>query len=159
MFIRRCLKKQGYFGPDRRDVSPDCADPLTEDELFVSTLLYHFLEVLQFNSHEVAQFEMAAKNKEEGASSVFIGAAVYPTLAMFNHSCDPSIVRFYVEDWVCVQAIKNIHKGEEICENYGPIFFHSSKEDRQVCGNNLKNPHNYHYFPLKKEIRTFQFEF
>ena len=51
---------------------------------------------------------------------------------MFNHSCDPSIVRFYVEDVVAVQAIKNIRKGEEICENYGPIFFHSSREDRQV---------------------------
>jgi hypothetical protein len=29
------------------------------------------------------------------------------------------------------QAIKNIFKGEEICENYGPIFFHSAREDRQ----------------------------
>ena len=30
------------------------------------------------------------------------------------------------------QAIKNIFKGEEICENYGPIFFHSPKDDRQM---------------------------
>jgi hypothetical protein len=30
-----------------------------------------------------------------------------------------------------VQAIKNIFKGEEICENYGPIFFHSAREDRR----------------------------
>jgi len=48
---------------------------------------------------------MIAKNKEEGATSNFIGAAIYPTLALFNHSCDPSIVRFYVEDTVCVQVI------------------------------------------------------
>ena len=40
--------------------------------------------------------------------------------------------RFYVEDKVCVQAIKNISKGEEISENYGPIFFHSGREDRKV---------------------------
>lgn len=63
-----------------------------------------------------------------------LSAGIYPTLAMFNHSCDPSIVRFYVEDVVAVQAIKNIRKGEEICENYGPIFFHSNREDRQVTG-------------------------
>jgi hypothetical protein len=75
---------------------------------------------------------MIARNKEEGSKSVYIGAACYPTLAMFNHSCDPSIIRFYIEDYVCVQTIKNIRKGEEICENYGPIFFHSPKEDRQV---------------------------
>ena len=60
-----------------------------------------------------------------------LSPGIYPTLAMFNHSCDPSIVRFYVEDVVAVQAIKNIRKGEEICENYGPIFFHSAKDDRQ----------------------------
>ena len=85
---------------------------LSDDEAFIGTLLFHFLEVLQFNAHEVAQFEMIARSvpdryqykedcltfclcrdKEEGAKSVFIGAAVYPTLAMFNHSCDPSIVR------------------------------------------------------------------
>ena len=63
-----------------------------------------------------------------------LSPGIYPTLAMFNHSCDPSIVRFYVEDVVAVQAIKNIRKGEEICENYGPIFFHSNREDRQVTG-------------------------
>ena len=35
--------------------------------------------------------------------------------------------------YICnLQAIKNIAKGEEICENYGPIFFHSAREDRQV---------------------------
>ena len=39
-----------------------------------------------------------------------LSPGIYPTLAMFNHSCDPSIVRFYVEDVVAVQAIKNIRK-------------------------------------------------
>ncbi len=34
-----------------------------DDEIMVTVLLNHFLEVLQFNSHEVAQFEMLAKNK------------------------------------------------------------------------------------------------
>ena len=120
VMLLRCLKQQGYFGPERLDLEQE----LNDDELYIGVLLNHFLGVLQFNSHEVAQFEMIAKNREEGAQSTFIGAAIYPTLAMFNHSCDPSIVRFYVEDTVCVQAIKNVRKGEEICENYGPIFFH-----------------------------------
>jgi len=124
IFLLRCLQNQGYF-----PTKP--ADTLSEDEAYIGTLIMHFLEVLQFNAHEVAQFEMQAKDREEGAKSVFIGAAVYPTLALFNHSCDPSIVRYYVEDKVVVQAIKNIYKGEEICENYGPIFFHSPKDDRQ----------------------------
>lgn len=140
--LLRCLKKLGYFGTEAAATMKNPSelgevgdfedtDVLSDDEAFIGTLLFHFLEVLQFNAHEVAQFEMLARDKEEGAKSVFIGAAVYPTLAMFNHSCDPSIVRFYVEDKVCVQAIKNISKGEEISENYGPIFFHSGREDRK----------------------------
>jgi len=124
VFLLRCLQTQGYF-PE----SPQ--DSMSEDEALIGTVLCHFLEVLQFNAHEVAQFEMVTKTSQEGAKSAFIGAAVYPTLALFNHSCDPSIVRYYVEDYVVVQAIKNIFKGEEICENYGPIFFHSAKDDRQ----------------------------
>ena len=40
---------------------------------------------------------MIARNREEGSKSAYIGAACYPTLAMFNHSCDPSIIRFYIE--------------------------------------------------------------
>jgi len=123
VFLLRCLQSQGYF--------PEPAqDQLTEDELFIGGLLMHFMELLQFNAHEVAQFEQQSKTSQEGAKSVYIGAAVYPTLALFNHSCDPCIVRYYVEDHVVVQAIKNIRKGDEICENYGPIFFHSDKEDR-----------------------------
>ena len=51
-----------------------------------------------------------SKTSQEGAKSVYIGAGVYPTLALFNHSCDPCIVRYYVEDYVVVQAIKNIRK-------------------------------------------------
>jgi len=124
VFLLRCLQSQGYF-PNKP------GDKLTEEETFIGTLLMHFLEVLQFNAHEVAQFEMISKTSQEGAKSAFIGAAVYPTLALFNHSCDPSIVRYYVEDYVVVQAIKNIFKGDEICENYGPIFFHSPRDDRQ----------------------------
>jgi len=123
VFLLRCLQSQGYFPNTPGETA-------TEDEIFIGTVLMHFLEVLQFNAHEVAQFEMVSKTSQEGAKSAFIGAAVYPTLALFNHSCDPSIVRYYVEDYVVVQAIKNIFKGEEICENYGPIFFHSAKDDR-----------------------------
>ena len=123
--LLKVLKAAKYF-PDKSD-----ADTFTDDEIFIGSLILRHLNVLQFNAHEVAQFEMVTKTSQEGAKSAFIGAAVYPTLALFNHSCDPSIVRYYVEDYVVVQAIKNIFKGEEICENYGPIFFHSAKDDRQ----------------------------
>jgi tetratricopeptide (TPR) repeat protein len=48
MFLR-CMKKYGYFGPEAQD------EVLTDDECFVASILCHFLEVNQFNAHEVAQ--------------------------------------------------------------------------------------------------------
>jgi len=54
MLKLRCLKKTGYFGNKRMDLDPEF-DDLSDDELYIGRLLYHFLEVLQFNSHEVAQ--------------------------------------------------------------------------------------------------------
>ena len=67
VFLLRCLQSQGYF--------PEPAqDQLTEDEVFIGTLLMHFMELLQFNAHEVAQFEQQSKTSQEGAKSVYIGA-------------------------------------------------------------------------------------
>ena len=43
------MKKYGYFGPDTKD------DVLTDDECYIGFVLNHFLEVNQFNAHEVAQ--------------------------------------------------------------------------------------------------------
>ena len=88
IFLLRCLQSQGYFSG-----SAEGADQLTKDHLVIAKLLFHFLEVLQFNTHEVAQLEMRGRKFEEGAKSQLIGAAVYPTLALFNHSCEPSLTR------------------------------------------------------------------
>ena len=41
---------QGYF-------PTPAGEKLTEDEVYIGGLLLHFLELLQFNAHEVAQFE------------------------------------------------------------------------------------------------------
>ena len=67
VFLLRCLQSQGYFPEPPQE-------QLTEDEVFIGTLLMHFMELLQFNAHEVAQFEQPSKTSQEGAKSVYIGA-------------------------------------------------------------------------------------
>ena len=53
----RCLKKLGYFGEDVKEKAnnEDETEVFTDDEIYIGTLLYHFLESMQFNAHEVAQ--------------------------------------------------------------------------------------------------------
>lgn len=60
VMMLRCLKKTGYFGSDRTNIDPD-GDDLSDVECFIGSLLNHFLEVLQFNTHEVAQVGLPSR--------------------------------------------------------------------------------------------------
>lgn len=51
-----------------------------------------FLQILQFNAHEISELEIKGNNLKDW-KSIFLGGGLYPTLALFNHSCEPAIVR------------------------------------------------------------------
>ena len=70
------------------------AGDLTEQEQWIGSLLLKQIQLLQFNAHEVSYLQMMRPDSIETAKSVFLGAAVYPTVALFNHSCEPGIVRY-----------------------------------------------------------------
>ena len=74
----RCLKKLGYFGTEAAATMAESGDQendvLSDDEAFIGGLLFHFLEVLQFNAHEVAQFEMIARFAAAAAPLVTLTA-------------------------------------------------------------------------------------
>uniref|UniRef100_A0A182T5V4 SET domain-containing protein n=1 Tax=Anopheles maculatus TaxID=74869 RepID=A0A182T5V4_9DIPT len=58
-------------------------------------------------------------------------------LALFNHSCDPGIVRYFTGSTVHVRTIKNIAAGAIIAENYGSLYARMSRpERRQHLANN-----------------------
>lgn len=63
--------------------------------------------------------------------SLFIGGGVFPTVALFNHSCNPGVVRYFIGNTMVVRAIKTIAAGAEISENYGPIFTEEDENDRK----------------------------
>lgn len=79
------------------------AGDLNEDELLVGSVLLRHLQILQFNAHEVyetvilprkdVQPGAAFRSKFRSAKIVYIGVAVYPTVALFNHDCYPAVTR------------------------------------------------------------------
>jgi hypothetical protein len=85
---------------------------------------------MQYNAHEIS--ELQYKEKNDTGSSVFIGGGIYPTVAFFNHSCDPGIVRYYNGNTMMARAIKHISQGSIVAENYGPIFTQMPKDQRQL---------------------------
>ncbi|XP_069689519.1 SET and MYND domain-containing protein 4-like isoform X2 [Periplaneta americana] len=130
VLLFRCLKVAGFFsGQISESVS---AHGLTSDEIFVGGLLLRHLQLLQFNAHEVSELQLEATNKLNSARSVFLGGGLFPTLALFNHACDPGIIRYFQGTSVIVRAIKNIQCGEMIAENYGQIFTQTPRAERRA---------------------------
>ncbi|XP_046740087.1 SET and MYND domain-containing protein 4-like isoform X2 [Diprion similis] len=121
-WLLRLLKRSSYF-PEEVN-TPDTADSqLSPEEIFVGGLILHNIQLLQFNAHEISEL---ARPKGaitlDKAKSIFIGGGVYPTVALLNHSCNPSVIRYFIGTTMVVRALRTIRPGEEVSENYGPIF-------------------------------------
>lgn len=88
-FLVKFLEANQYFDSD---ISNRNAGAHEEDKTFIGSLILRNLQILQFNSHEV--FDLLKSKKTGLRQTVAIGAGLYTTLALFNHSCNPSIVRW-----------------------------------------------------------------
>ncbi|KAF5284773.1 hypothetical protein FQA39_LY04498 [Lamprigera yunnana] len=130
VYLLRVLKASTYFDYVTKD------DVLTNTEIFICKLLMHNLQLLQFNAHEISEVHKAPPQPSDpqdvpNFKSVSVGGGIYPTLAFFNHSCDPSIVRYHIGTEVVVKSVKPIKKGEIIYENYGPIYTTTIRSERK----------------------------
>lgn len=119
-FLINCLTSGNYF---------DSSISSEEVVKKIGGLTLRNLQILQFNTHEV--FELIHDKKQSSKQTKFIGGALYPTVALFNHSCDPGCVRYFRGHSIHVHAIKNIKASNVVAENYGPIFTQQNKRDRR----------------------------
>lgn len=93
LFLLQCLRKTSYFHKNSTVSDPNEPSPhLNDEEIFIAQLILHHLQILQFNAHEVSELEIR-NNETRSLNSKFIGGALFPTLALFNHSCNPGVVR------------------------------------------------------------------
>lgn len=125
-FLTLCLKEGGFF--------EGVSNP-EEAFLLISSLMLRNLQFIQYNAHEISELHYQ-DNKE---TTVFIGAGTYPNLAMLNHACDPSVVRYFRGNRVHVNAIKPIASGLQIHENYGPIYTQEKCSERKAKLRELYN--------------------
>lgn len=77
-FLNQCLRLANFYA---ESAQPD------DDFNYIGSLILRNLQFLQFNTHEVYELQ---KNQSK---TEFIGGGLYGTLALFNHSCNPGIVR------------------------------------------------------------------
>lgn len=93
LFLLQCLRKTSYLQKNSTPSNEnEKSNHLNDEEILIAQLILHHLQILQFNAHEVSEL-VIQNNKTQTLDSKFIGGALYPTLALFNHSCNPGVVR------------------------------------------------------------------
>ena len=122
IFLLRCLCFGGFF-----ETKNPSADVLSG----TGGLLLSHLQSFPCNAHEVAEF---ALDPDAVATSVphELGAGIYATLSLFNHSCDPAVTRSFYGDHCIVRAIRLVRAGDELSDNYGAVFAMQSRSERRA---------------------------
>lgn len=130
VFHVRSLQLTGYFGPDREKSRPDVA--LNKDEIYIGSLMVYLLQILRYNTHSVIE-QVCPESSSNWAEwkPRLVATAIFPHLALLNHSCDPNIGKYFVGAKVVAVANRNIYKGEEVTENYHPFYALMEKRQRQ----------------------------
>uniref|UniRef100_A0A6P7G1M4 SET and MYND domain-containing protein 4-like n=1 Tax=Diabrotica virgifera virgifera TaxID=50390 RepID=A0A6P7G1M4_DIAVI len=90
-----------------------CGD--TDEEMFKEILLLHF-QTAPCNFHEISEL---SSTKEGYFETQEIGAGAFAFLSLFNHCCNPNVVRHCHGNVVVLRAIRSIAKGEQCYDNYG----------------------------------------
>ena len=121
VFLTRCLQRCGYFGENEHDVA--CV-------AYIAGLILRYLQLVPCNSHEIPELQLDRNNVTTSVSAT-IGAGIYSTLSLFNHSCDPAVSRRMYGQTCVSRAIKTVYAGEEISDNYGPNFAFQPRTERQ----------------------------
>ncbi|CAL1682443.1 unnamed protein product [Lasius platythorax] len=125
-FLLRCLQRVGFFArPTSDDEVPGA------EEIIVAALLLRNLQLLQFNAHEFFETRLSAGHRFRGSRPVYLGVAIYPTVARFNHDCYPAVTRYFVGRHIVIRAVRGLRSGDVIAENYGPIFTKMTLGERQ----------------------------
>jgi len=123
--LLKILKSARYF-PNKSD-----PDTFTNDEVFIGSLMMRHMNVLQFNAHEIYEFFRGDRARMKPFKNNLIGVGVYPQASYFNHSCHPGTTRYNIGKKLVLKSLTPIMPGQEVCENYGQVFYFKNKTDRQ----------------------------
>ena len=121
VFLTRCLQRCGYFGENERDEA--CV-------AYIAGLILSYLQLLPCNAHDISEMQLDRNNVATSVSAT-IGAGIYSTLSLFNHSCDPAVVWTMYGQTCVSRTITTVFAGDELSENYGPHYAVQPKAERQ----------------------------
>jgi len=126
-FLLKLLRFNKFFPDEQAN-----EDELDEKSIFIGKLLLHFIITLPQNVHDIAMMETADTRRWLHSNNIkSLGAGVYLTAALYNHSCDPSFMRCNFGKGMVSVANREIAVGEEISECYGQMYYVKSLQQRR----------------------------
>jgi len=122
------LRHGGYFG----DKETSYGAALSTQEALIANIVYFMQEGIQYNLHTVDEVKPSNLTGIASPQLREVGCAVFPTLLLLNHSCEPNTLRINANgNQVVMVAKRRIRQGEEITDNYGIHHISMAFEDRQ----------------------------
>ena len=129
--VRRSMVA-GLFGKFiiRTSYFPHAINESSDEFYYICSLMLRHSQAISCNAHEISEFQY---NTNSVATSITtgIGAGIYPILSLFNHSCNPHVVRNFNGTSCVLRAIRRIKEGEQIFDNYGKLYAINNYDDRQ----------------------------
>jgi len=93
-------------------------------EDFLKCVIFVNIHKIKFNSFEIHEYQVKEKEVEDKLFSVVdyqrVGAAMYPSTSLINHSCRPNANFFFKNDHIVVKSNQKISRGDQIFISYGP---------------------------------------
>ncbi|XP_065058913.1 SET and MYND domain-containing protein 4-like isoform X1 [Rhopilema esculentum] len=124
VFLMKFVDHNEFF------TSPDDVEMQFAKKVCIGAHILKQLQMLPCNAHEVSELQI---DRSSIADSYLkeIGSAIYATLSLLNHSCDPSVVRHSYGSSCALRAVKQIPKGGMIIDNYGSLYAVNNFQERQ----------------------------
>ena len=123
-FLLKFIEQNDFFTADVTGES------LFTKKVCIGSHILKQLQMLPCNAHAISELHIDRSSIADSELKE-IGSAIYATLSLLNHSCDPSVVRHSYGSSCALRAIKKIPKGEMIIDNYGSLYAVNGRSDRQ----------------------------
>ena len=107
--------------------------------IYAASLIHH-MQIIQCNAYGTVESDSPStgfRMKE----AVYSGLALYPTMGLINHSCDPVLDISFSGSTAIYRAYTNVKEGSQITVDYGPIYYLQKKEERRA---HLQNNYYFH---------------
>ena len=97
----------------------------------VGGVVLRFLQIVACNGVDVTELQVA--DTLHRSHPVSIGLALYPTVSLLNHSCDPVLELVFYGDKCAVRAVQNTRAGRELFIDYGQVYYLTGRAERRAA--------------------------